>query len=156
MRWIKPQKRPVLSAHFGRICSVVCCFFTHWTTKDKQGCGSFIKACFRKLTYDVYNTTFFWTTLAVFVSHIKLTEWAAVRVEEVLITWCQDIWLQVQTPPVWACWGLWGGWIRPGQGVRPKGSLQVLTLHLPAEKDRCTCGFEWSSTDMNILWKLLS
>lgn len=50
MRWIKPQKqpkdflkRPVLSAHFGRICSVVCCFFTHWTTKDNQGCGSFIK-----------------------------------------------------------------------------------------------------------------
>lgn len=28
---------------FGRICSVVCCFFTHWTTKDNQGCGSFIK-----------------------------------------------------------------------------------------------------------------
>lgn len=50
MRWIKPQKQPkdflkhpVLSAHFGRICSVVCCFFTHWTTKDNQGCGSFIK-----------------------------------------------------------------------------------------------------------------
>lgn len=78
---------------------------------------------------------------------ICFTEWAAVRVEQVLITWCQDIWLQVQTPPVWACWGLWGGWIQPGQGVRPKGSLQVLTLHLPAETDRCTCGFEWSSTD---------
>lgn len=49
MRWIKPQKQPkdflkgpVLSAHFGRICSVVF-FFPHWTTKDIQGCGSFIK-----------------------------------------------------------------------------------------------------------------